>query len=107
MGGFERTIRFGPDVERSYGIETGDLDNDGDLDIAVANDGQSNAVYFNNDGSFERFVLAEDPVARSYDVAIGDLNGDEFADLAFANSGSMSRIHINATYETAESMISR
>lgn len=101
------TVIFGPASERSYGIDLGDLDRDGDFDIAVANDGGPNAVYFNVGGKFERQLLPDDPGARSYGVSIGDLNGDGFPDLVFANSGSMSRVYLNTTMEQAASMLAR
>ena len=104
---FVNKIVFGPAGERSYGIDLGDLDRDGDIDIAVANDGGPNAIYFNDGGRFERQLLPDDPSARSYGVSIGDLNGDGYPDLVFANSGSMSRVYLNATKEHAASMLAR
>lgn len=55
----------------------------------------------------ERREPPEDPLAHSYGIRIGDLNGDRFPVLVFANSESVSRIDLNATPETAPSMLAR
>ncbi|MCA9213298.1 MAG: DUF11 domain-containing protein [Planctomycetales bacterium] len=69
-------------------VTTGDLDNDGDTDIAAANF-RSNTVSIVRSlgaGSFApaiEFATGHQPVS----LAIGKLNSDRFNDLAVANSG--------------------
>jgi hypothetical protein len=73
----------------------GDLDGDGDIDLAVANEfGESISVLLNRaDGTFEpsvEYTVGDEPIS----VALGDLNGDGKADLAVANreSGTVSML---------------
>ncbi|MCH7720899.1 MAG: VCBS repeat-containing protein, partial [Planctomycetes bacterium] len=75
--------------EGPFSVAIGDLDGDGDADLAVANRYSDNvSVLLNNgDGTFAADVLygvGDQPQS----VAIGDLDGDGDADLAVANPGS-------------------
>jgi len=70
-------------------VSLGDLDGDGDLDMAVANASSADAsVLLNNgDGTFAaqtRYAVGDGP--RS--VSLGDLDGDGDLDMAVANSDS-------------------
>ncbi len=70
----------------SVGIAAGDLDNDGDIDIAATSWGTNKVNVFRNNGngSFGSSI----PYPTQYqprDVAIGDFTGDGLADLAIAN----------------------
>ncbi|MBI2149317.1 MAG: VCBS repeat-containing protein, partial [Acidobacteria bacterium] len=80
-----RIARFGG----TYAAATGDLDGDGDLDIALVsmsndwNDARNaSAAWLENDGNqnFRTWLLATSPVAL-ITVACGDLNGDGRADV--------------------------
>ncbi|MFZ2054567.1 MAG: FG-GAP-like repeat-containing protein [Candidatus Aminicenantales bacterium] len=72
----------------SYGCAWGDYDNDGELDLFVANFGQNNFLYTNNgDGSFTKVTsgaVVED-VGNSYGCAWGDYDNDGDLDLFVAN----------------------
>lgn len=83
------------------------MDGDGKLDIAIANDGQENALYFNRGSSFERLILPEDKTSRSYGVTIRDLDSNGFSDVIFANSGSFSHIYLNVTIDEQEKALLR
>jgi len=73
------------DAGHSWGSAWGDFDNDGDLDLFVANAGnQKNFLYSNKgDGTFEKIstgIVVEESVT-STSVSWGDYNNDGFLDL--------------------------
>ena len=77
----------------TFSLALGDVENDGDVDIAVAvgesymNEPDYSFV-FCNDGSGEFFRCWEDEIPRySFDVAFVDLNRDGWQDLIFAHQG--------------------
>lgn len=76
----------------TFGSAFGDYDNDGDLDLAIANgfcNGMlQNRLYENQgDGSFRDVsdLLAVNPDVCSYGIAWGDIDNDGFLDLLAAN----------------------
>ena len=75
----------------SRGVAWGDYDNDGDLDLYVANYNEANVLYRNNgDGTFTD-VTSEAGVgciSHSYGVAWGDYDNDGDLDLYVANYGA-------------------
>jgi hypothetical protein len=83
-----------PDTGANEGIAVADFDNDGNLDIVVANGGgQPDAVY-TNDGA-ANFVLATLLApSNGRDVAVGDFNNDGFADIAIAST-SPNPVYLN------------
>ncbi|MCG2696417.1 FG-GAP-like repeat-containing protein, partial [Candidatus Parcubacteria bacterium] len=72
-----------------YSVATGDLNNDGYIDLAVANYASNTVSTFLNNGN-GAFTDKVDNVTglNPYSVAIGDINNDGYADLAVANSNS-------------------
>ncbi|MGJ8637477.1 MAG: FG-GAP-like repeat-containing protein [Phycisphaerales bacterium] len=69
------------------GIAIGDLDADGDPDIAVANFGSASIALMINDGTGLFTHAGNAPVGNQpKDVAIGQMNGEGFADLVVVNS---------------------
>ena len=82
------TVGAGP-----RGLARGDLDGDGDTDLAVANFGANTLSILLNDGSAGFSPAGGSPLVTGnnpYNVAIGDLDGDGDLDIAVSNSGSSS-----------------
>ncbi len=75
----------------------GDIDRDGDLDLAVGNWGQPNRIYFNQGGGLETgagWSSAETNSTAS--IMLGDVNNDGWLDLASSNESSQANtVHLN------------
>ncbi len=100
---------------RSENIDVGDIDNDGDYDVGVANGGdgavQLNEIYVNNgnaqggvQGVFENGTptrFAGLPADTSRDIEFADFDGDSDLDVYISNrgntvnNGEVSRAHVN------------
>ncbi len=86
LGGF--TCRdMSPDTDRTVAVALGDIDDDGALDVVLANDNQQrNRVCFgDNAGSFACADVSDAGLASS-DVVVTDVDGDGHLDAAFANA---------------------
>ena len=80
----------------------GDMDNDGDLDLAVAcgesyyNEPRTNRIFRNAGGMLETTPVWESAeLDSSYDVSWADVDQDGDLDLAFCNSGDPNRVYYN------------
>jgi hypothetical protein len=88
------------DSSSSYGSSWIDYDNDGLLDLYVANRGPlKNFLYKQtSDGNFDRIVigpLVEDPNTDSRGAAWADFNNDGFYDLLLANNSGSNSLYRN------------
>ncbi|GIK38685.1 MAG: hypothetical protein BroJett011_25180 [Chloroflexota bacterium] len=88
-------VDIGGAVANTYSVAWGDMDHDGDLDLAAGNDGQS-AVYPNNgDGSFGAPINIGAGTDKFYSLAWGDMDHDGDLDLAAGNNGRPNYIYPN------------
>ena len=82
-------LTISTDQKVSAGSSWADIDNDGDLDLFVANwDGDANQLYFNNDGVFAEDLssaIAQD-TSYSFGSTFGDVDNDGDLDLFVCNS---------------------
>jgi FG-GAP-like repeat len=95
-GEFTGPTKYGAGTNAT-GLAGGDLDNDGDIDLVVANRGSDTATFRWNAGdamfSTETTKAAGD---GPEDVAVGDLNGDARLDVVVVNgSGNSVAVFIN------------
>lgn len=83
---------------RALAAKIGDLDGDGDLDIAVCNEGQQSGsgwiaygvtVLWNASGGFptSSFLALPSSAIQPRDLALGDFDGDQDLDLALVSKG--------------------
>ncbi|MDJ0714016.1 MAG: FG-GAP-like repeat-containing protein, partial [Prochloraceae cyanobacterium] len=82
-------------TSKSFDVELGDLDGDGDLDAFFANYIQANTVWL-NDGS-GNFTDSGQALGSSYslDVELGDLDGDGDLDAMVANNSKANTVWLN------------
>ncbi|MCF7802041.1 MAG: FG-GAP-like repeat-containing protein, partial [Candidatus Marinimicrobia bacterium] len=80
---------FYNDTQYSYGQTWGDYDNDGDLDLYLANYSNENALYRNDGDSFTKITSSEVLNGNSYSYSTSwvDLNNDGWLDLWVSNYG--------------------
>ena len=81
-------IGSGSDNDNGRSIALGDVDNDGDLDVVVANYEGTNKLYVNSgDGTFElktEFGSVED---ETNSIALGDIDNNGLLDVVVGNGG--------------------
>jgi hypothetical protein len=85
----------------SFGSSFADMDNDGDIDLFVANkNGKDNFLYENHgDGSFQKVItnFVIDDEGYSYGAAWGDFDNNGYPDLYVANQDEGNFLYQNTT----------
>ncbi|QNI55253.1 FG-GAP repeat-containing protein [Synechococcus sp. BIOS-E4-1] len=107
-GGIIEVREFGYTDGQTYDVITGDVDNDGDIDLIVGNmigshhKNQKNTVYINRGDGNEFDAIPFGPGkapnyagSPTYGVSVADFNQDSFLDIAVANSGDFNRLYMN------------
>jgi len=89
------------DRDGTLGSGWGDYDNDGDIDLLVANGGPLDKLYSNNgDGTFTSMSQSQvGPIVstpgNSWGAAWGDYNNDGFLDAIIINAGAANNLYRN------------
>ena len=92
-GGFGFGVDLGSDRFVTKAITTGDVDNDGDVDIVTGNQGTGNRLYENvNLGTFDDGTVVSGVGALISDVLLADVNQDGNLDLISASLGGIDQV---------------
>jgi len=85
-----------PPLGGGFGVDLGDIDKDGDLDMVVASAGTNGdaptRVWINNGKGIFSYNDQSLGTNKSHDVKLGDLNGDGHLDLALAQAPGVPNI---------------
>jgi hypothetical protein len=77
---------FGTGSDRTFAVDLGDADNDGDLDLVIGNHGQNQVCWNDGGGTFECRDAFEGNA--TFSVNWGDMDNDGDLDVVVANSQS-------------------
>ena len=100
------SLGVGSETDRTNGVITGDVDNDGDLDIFIANENATNRLYLNNGaGIFTKEVTESAGLTTDFGsmgCSFGDIDQDGDLDLYVANWSAKNILYRNLLQETGQ-----
>ncbi len=102
-GYFTEVLFIGPASDLTSDLAWGDVDEDGDLDLAVGNYEQPDRVYFNdpvtatNNITFTRKISFGSVLNGTNSIAFGDVDNDCDLDLALGRDGKQDVIYLNTS----------
>lgn len=85
-GTFAAPVSFSAGI--NFRVAVGDVNNDGQLDVAVARVGDTAVFLGNGDGTVGALIAVPSGARGTAGIAIGDINGDNKPDLARAGESS-------------------
>ena len=95
-GSFGYGSNVGRWYDQTHSLAPGDIDGDGDVDLAVARCQQPNLILLNDGtGTFLNELILSSDTDRTCSIALGDLDGDGDLDIVTRNIGAPSRVFVN------------
>ena len=94
-GGFKVAQPLGKFLDASYAIKSADFNNDGFMDIAVANDNVPNKIYFGSDNQNLDHATSFGSISPSRNFEIADIDNDGDFDLILSNRKVENEICLN------------
>jgi hypothetical protein len=94
-GGFKVAQPIGKFLDASYSVKSVDFNNDGFMDIAVANDNIPNKIYFSSANDQFDKGISFGSISPSRNLEIADIDNDGDYDLIISNRKAVHEICLN------------
>lgn len=95
LGLFRKARRIGPFLDASYVVKGADLNQDGFVDLVVANDKIAHMIYFGSaTGAYDDGV-AFGALSPTRNMELGDVDSDGDIDIVFSNRKHQNEIYLN------------